>query len=53
MTATGIVVGYDGSADADQAMAWAAREAQMRRCPLTVALLSHAACPVAIVHADD
>ncbi len=30
MTATGIVVGYDGSSDADQAVAWAAREAQAR-----------------------
>jgi len=38
MTATGIVVGYDGSADADQAVAWAAREAQGRSCPLTVCL---------------
>jgi len=38
MTATEIVVGYDGSADADQAVAWAAREAQERSCPLTVCL---------------
>jgi nucleotide-binding universal stress UspA family protein len=38
MTATEIVVGYDGSADADQAVAWAAREAQIRSCPLTVCL---------------
>jgi nucleotide-binding universal stress UspA family protein len=38
MTATGIVVGYDGSADADQAVAWSAREAQVRCCPLTVCL---------------
>jgi len=38
MTATGIVVGYDGSADADQAVAWAAREARGRSCPLTVCL---------------
>jgi nucleotide-binding universal stress UspA family protein len=38
MTATQIVVGYDGSADADQAVAWAAREAQIRSCLLTVCL---------------
>ncbi len=38
MTATGIVVGYDGSPDADQAVAWAAREAQARACKLTVCL---------------
>lgn len=38
MTVTGIVAGYDGSADADQAVVWAAREAEVRRCPLTVCL---------------
>jgi nucleotide-binding universal stress UspA family protein len=38
MTATGIVVGYDGSPDADHAVAWAAREAQARACKLTVCL---------------
>ncbi len=38
MTTTGIVVGFDGSADAEQAAAWAATEAQLRRCPLTVCL---------------
>lgn len=39
MTATGIVVGYDGSSDAEQAVAWAARESQVWRCPLTVCLV--------------
>ena len=38
MTGTGIVVGYDGSADAEQAVAWAARESQARGCALTVCL---------------
>lgn len=38
MTVTGIVAGYDGSADADQAVVWAAREAEVRRRPLTVCL---------------
>lgn len=38
MTETGIVVGYDGSADAEQAVAWAARESQARGCALTVCL---------------
>lgn len=38
MTATGIVVGFDGSPDAEQAVAWAATEAQVRRCPLTICL---------------
>lgn len=38
MTTTGIVVGFDGSSDAEQAVAWAAIEAQLRRCPLTVCL---------------
>lgn len=39
MTATGIVAGYDGSADAEEAVAWAAREAQARGCALTVCLV--------------
>lgn len=43
MTATWIVVGYDGSTDADEAVDWAAREAQMRSCPLTVCLAQHPA----------
>jgi len=38
MTETGIVVGYDGSANAEQAVAWAAKEAQARGCALTVCL---------------
>jgi nucleotide-binding universal stress UspA family protein len=38
MTPTGIVVGFDGSPDAEQAVAWAAREARARRCRLTVCL---------------
>jgi nucleotide-binding universal stress UspA family protein len=36
---TGIVAGYDGSADAEQAVAWAAREARARGCELTVCLV--------------
>ena len=38
MTCSGIVAGYDGSAGAEQAIAWAAREAQSRRSVLTVCL---------------
>src|SRR5260370_26689746 len=38
MTGTGIVVGYDGSADAEQAVAWAAWEARARGRALTVCL---------------
>lgn len=34
----GVVVGYDGSPDADIAVRWAAREAQARGCPLTLCL---------------
>jgi nucleotide-binding universal stress UspA family protein len=36
MTTAGIVAGFDGSSDAEQAVAWAAKEAQLRRCPLTI-----------------
>lgn len=39
----GIVVGYDGSADADLAVRWAAREARARGCPLTLCLASEPA----------
>jgi nucleotide-binding universal stress UspA family protein len=45
MTGTGIVVGYDGSADAEQAVAWAAREAQARGCALTVCLVQELPYP--------
>lgn len=34
----GIVVGYDGSPDASEAVRWAAREAHARGCPLTLCL---------------
>ncbi len=39
MTENGIVVGYDGSACAEQAIAWAAREARSRQSVLTVCLV--------------
>jgi nucleotide-binding universal stress UspA family protein len=45
MTGTGIVVGYDGSADADQAVAWAACEARARACKLTVCLAAERPYP--------
>ncbi|HUB42732.1 MAG TPA: universal stress protein [Streptosporangiaceae bacterium] len=45
MTPTGIVVGFDGSPDAEQAVAWAAREARARHCPLTVCFAAE--------HADE
>jgi nucleotide-binding universal stress UspA family protein len=35
-TAEGILVGYDGSSDSEQAVRWAAREARARRAVLTV-----------------
>ena len=37
---SGIVVGYDGSPAATEALSWAAREASVRRTPLTVFLAS-------------
>jgi len=45
MTGTGIVVGYDGSADAGQAVEWAAKEAQARGCALTVCLVQERPFP--------
>jgi nucleotide-binding universal stress UspA family protein len=45
MTGTGIVVGFDGSADAEQAVAWAAREAQSRGSVLTVCLVQSPSYP--------
>ncbi len=38
MTGAGIVVGYDGSPGSEDAVAWAAREAQARESTLTVCL---------------
>ena len=35
-----VVVGYDGSPAATEALGWAAREASVRRTPLTVFLAS-------------
>ena len=35
-TAYGILAGYDGSPDSEQALSWAAREARAREVPLTV-----------------
>ncbi|HUZ52679.1 MAG TPA: universal stress protein [Streptosporangiaceae bacterium] len=45
MTGTEIVVGYDGSPGAEQALAWAAREARCRRSALTVCLARTPAYP--------
>ncbi|GAB7144865.1 universal stress protein [Mycobacterium riyadhense] len=44
-TKYGIVVGIDGSQESDAAVAWATREAVMRRVPLT---LLHAVAPVIV-----
>ncbi|WP_204802767.1 universal stress protein [Mycobacterium riyadhense] len=44
-TKYGIVVGIDGSQESDAAVAWATREAVMRRVPLT---LVHAVAPVIV-----
>jgi nucleotide-binding universal stress UspA family protein len=45
MTGSGIVVGYDGSAGAEDALAWAAREARSRGLVLTVCLALSSAYP--------
>ncbi|MCV7077570.1 universal stress protein [Mycobacterium szulgai] len=44
-TKHGILVGVDGSAESDAAVIWAAREAAMRRLPIT---LMHAVAPVVV-----
>ena len=45
MTDSGILAGYDGSTGAEDALAWGAREALSRACPLTVCLVQSPAFP--------
>lgn len=47
MTDSGILAGYDGSAGAEDALAWAVREARSRGCALTVCLVQSPAFPAA------
>jgi nucleotide-binding universal stress UspA family protein len=53
MTDSRIVAGYDGSAGAEQAIAWAAREARSRGSALTVCLAQSPAYPAAPAAAPD
>jgi nucleotide-binding universal stress UspA family protein len=53
MTRHGIVVGYDGSPDAEHALTWAVREARARASVLTVCLAQDPGYPAATTEGTD